>query len=104
MGFAWFQPTSFLADEIAKDPTSPIAVSHEIARKNGTALMSGTLTSLAALVAGAIGDAGRREQSRRNPKVLPCGAPYRSAGFSGGANPHRGRPSTRAHGRQDTPP
>jgi hypothetical protein len=30
------QPESFLAEEIAKDPTSPIAVAHEMARKNGT--------------------------------------------------------------------
>ncbi|HEV8397044.1 MAG TPA: hypothetical protein VGQ37_22335 [Vicinamibacterales bacterium] len=37
-GFAWMQPVSFLADEIAKDPTSPIAVAHEMARKNGTTL------------------------------------------------------------------
>lgn len=35
-GFAWTQPVSYIAEEIAKDPTSPIAVSHEIARKNGT--------------------------------------------------------------------
>lgn len=36
VGFAWTKPVSFLAEEIAKDPTSPIAVAHEIARKNGT--------------------------------------------------------------------
>jgi hypothetical protein len=36
VGFAWLQPESFLAEEIAKDPTSPIAVAHEMARKNGT--------------------------------------------------------------------
>ena len=35
-GFAWVQPESFLAEEIAKDSTSPIAVAHEMARKNGT--------------------------------------------------------------------
>jgi hypothetical protein len=35
-GFVWVQPESFLAEEIAKDPTSPIAVAHEMARKNGT--------------------------------------------------------------------
>ena len=33
MGFAWLQPESFLTEEIAKDPTSPIAVAHEMARK-----------------------------------------------------------------------
>jgi hypothetical protein len=36
VGFAWLQPESFLTEEIAKDPTSPIAVAHEMARKNGT--------------------------------------------------------------------
>ena len=35
-GFAWTQPVSFLAEEIAKDPTSPLAMAHEIARRNGT--------------------------------------------------------------------
>ena len=35
-GFAWIQPVSYIAEEIAKDPTSPIAVAHEMARKNGT--------------------------------------------------------------------
>ncbi len=34
-GFAWLQPVSFIAEEIAKDPTSPIAVAHEMARKMG---------------------------------------------------------------------
>jgi uncharacterized membrane protein YuzA (DUF378 family) len=55
VGFAWTQPVSYLAEEIAKDPTSPIAVAHEIARRNGTtpgALNGGLLgtTLLAALV------------------------------------------------------
>jgi hypothetical protein len=35
-GFAWTQPVSYIAEEIAKDPTSPIAIAHEIARRNGT--------------------------------------------------------------------
>jgi hypothetical protein len=35
-GFAWLQPVSVIDAEIAKDPTSPIALAHEIARKNGT--------------------------------------------------------------------
>ena len=35
-GFAWVPPEPFLAEEIAKDPTSPLAVAHEMARKNGT--------------------------------------------------------------------
>src|SRR5262249_5934344 len=36
-GFAWLQPVSVIDGEIVKDPTSPIALAHEIARKNGTA-------------------------------------------------------------------
>jgi hypothetical protein len=63
-GFAWVQPESFIAEEIAKDPTSPIAVNHEMARKNGT--RPGTfnpiflaLSLLAALVMVAV-DARRR--------------------------------------------
>ncbi len=35
-GFAWMQPVSVIEEEIAKDPTSPIAVAHTIARKNQT--------------------------------------------------------------------
>jgi len=36
IGFEMIQPVSVIQDEIAKDPTSPIAVSHAIARKNGS--------------------------------------------------------------------
>src|SRR5262245_4300354 len=36
-GFAWLQPVSVVEGKIVKDPTSPIALAHEIARKNGTA-------------------------------------------------------------------
>jgi hypothetical protein len=36
-GFAWLQPVSVIGEEVVKDPTSPIALAHEIARKNGTA-------------------------------------------------------------------
>jgi hypothetical protein len=36
-GFAWLQPVSVIDQEIVKDPTSPIALAHEIARKNRTA-------------------------------------------------------------------
>src|SRR6185369_6434767 len=36
IGFEIMQPVSVIEDEIAKDPTSPIAVSHAIARKNGS--------------------------------------------------------------------
>jgi hypothetical protein len=35
-GFALFQPVSAVAEVIAADPTSPIAIAHEIARRNGT--------------------------------------------------------------------
>src|SRR5262249_53049150 len=35
VGFEIIQPVSVIAEEIAKDPTSPIAVTHAIARKNG---------------------------------------------------------------------
>ena len=34
VGFAWVRPVSVIGEEIAKDPTSPIALAHEIARKN----------------------------------------------------------------------
>jgi hypothetical protein len=36
-GFALIEPASVIQDEIAKDPTSPIALAYTIARKNGTA-------------------------------------------------------------------
>jgi hypothetical protein len=36
IGFEIMQPVSVIEAEIAKDPTSPIAVSHAIARKNGS--------------------------------------------------------------------
>src|SRR3989442_2849889 len=36
VGFDILQPVSFIQEEIAKDPTSPIAVTHAIAQKNGT--------------------------------------------------------------------
>jgi hypothetical protein len=37
VGFDVLQPVSIIQEEIAKDPTSPIAVANAIARKNGTA-------------------------------------------------------------------
>jgi hypothetical protein len=36
VGFETLQPVSVIQEEIAKDPTSPIAVAHAIARKNGS--------------------------------------------------------------------
>ena len=35
LGFAILQPTSAIEDAIAADPTSPVAVAHEMARRNG---------------------------------------------------------------------
>jgi hypothetical protein len=35
-GFAWLQPVPAIDEAIAADPTSPIALAHEIARKNRT--------------------------------------------------------------------
>jgi len=53
VGFAWTSPASFLAEEIAKDPTSPIAVMHEMARKNGTTPSAGNRAVLAVALAAA---------------------------------------------------
>jgi hypothetical protein len=36
VGFAWLEPASVIQAEIAKDPTSSIALAYTIARKNGT--------------------------------------------------------------------
>ena len=63
-GFAWLQPVSFIGEEIAKDPTSPIAVSHEIARKNSTLAGAANLRGFAVMVLATLGltiaDARRR--------------------------------------------
>ena len=63
-GFAWLQPVSFIGEEIAKDPTSPIAISHEIARKNanlpGAANLRGLAVMLLATVGLTLTDARRR--------------------------------------------
>jgi len=53
VGFEIIQPVSVIEEEIAKDPTSPVAVGFEIARKNGTAPgapVGGTLTRILAFV------------------------------------------------------
>jgi hypothetical protein len=53
VGFEIVQPVSVIEEEIAKDPTSSIAVGFEIARKNGStpgAPVGGTLTRLLAFV------------------------------------------------------
>ena len=36
LGFALLEPTSAIEEAIAADPTSPVAVAHEMARRNGT--------------------------------------------------------------------
>ena len=53
VGFEIMQPVSVIEEEIAKDPTSSVAVSYEIARKNGStpgAPVGGALTRLLAFV------------------------------------------------------
>ena len=56
VGFDVLQPVSFIREEIAKDPESPIAVAYEIARKNGTlpGRAAGTWHLLALLPAAAM--------------------------------------------------
>ena len=67
VGFAWTQPVSYIDEEIAKDPTSPIAISHEIARKNGSRPGAyGPMLAGAALLA-ALAMAG--VDARRRPVV-----------------------------------
>src|SRR5437867_11903701 len=51
VGFEIMQPVSIIEEEVVKDPTSPIAVSHAIARKNGGtpgAVPGGRLTRILA--------------------------------------------------------
>ena len=53
VGFEIVQPVSVMEEEIVKDPTSPVAVGFEIARKNGNtpgAPAGGTLTRVMAFV------------------------------------------------------
>ena len=54
-GFAWLQPVSFISEEIAKDPTSPIAIAHEIARKNATLAGAANLRGFAVMVLATLG-------------------------------------------------
>jgi hypothetical protein len=53
-GFAWLQPVSVIDQEIVKDPTSPIALAQEIARKNGTTPGDTGFLMLMALVPAAV--------------------------------------------------
>ena len=66
-GFAYLQPVSFIQEEIAKDPTSPIAFAHELARKNGTtpgaANLRGLLIALLATGVLVAVDARRRPKA-----------------------------------------
>ena len=48
LGFDLLQPVSVIEAEIAKDPTSPIAVANIVARRNGT--VPGATTSVAQLL------------------------------------------------------
>jgi hypothetical protein len=66
-GFAWLQPVSFIAEDIVRDPTSPIALAHEIARKNGTPPGAWNPLLLAATVVGAL--AMVAADARRRPVV-----------------------------------
>jgi len=50
VGFEIIQPVSFIEEEIAKDPTSPIAVTQAIAQKNGSTPGSAPGGSLARLL------------------------------------------------------
>lgn len=52
VGFEVLQPVAMTAEEIAKDPTSPIAIAQAIAQKNGPPSRSGpfTLTQLMSLI------------------------------------------------------
>jgi len=64
-GFAYLQPQSFIGEEIAKDPTSPIAISHEISRKNGVAPGAANLRTLLVVLFGGVVVAAA--DSRRRP-------------------------------------
>lgn len=63
-GFALLQPVSVMAEEVAKDPTSPIALAYAISRKSGEAPGRSSLAPIIAslLAAGAMAavDARRR--------------------------------------------
>jgi hypothetical protein len=66
-GFAWLRPVPAIEEAIAQDPDSPIALAHEIARKNGRDVGPGRLAArpLALLpgVVMAVVDARRRPRA-----------------------------------------
>jgi hypothetical protein len=66
-GFALIEPTSVIQDEIAKDPTSPIALAYTFARKNGTApgRTGGVLHVFALLPAATMGALDPRRRPAR---------------------------------------
>jgi hypothetical protein len=70
IGFAVLQPVSVIEEEIAKDPTSPIAVANAIARKNGEApgARSGLFRGLSLIPVAA-------RSSRRSSMGSPCWRP-----------------------------
>jgi len=54
IGFAWLDPTSAIDEVIAADPASPIAVAHEMARRNGMTLGRSLTMRLLPLVPAAL--------------------------------------------------
>ena len=54
VGFAWLEPTPAIDEAIAADPTSPIAVAHEMARRNGLTLGRSVTMRLIPLVPAAL--------------------------------------------------
>ncbi len=77
-GFALLQPVSVIKEEIAKDPTSPIALAHTIARQNGPRPgTSGLLLPVLALMPAAVMAA---VDARRRP--IAATVAYAAAGFA----------------------
>jgi hypothetical protein len=54
VGFAWLEPTPAIDEAIAADPTSPVAVAHEMARRNGVTLGRSVTMRLIPLVPAAL--------------------------------------------------
>jgi len=54
VGFAWLEPTPAIDEAIAADPTSPVAVAHEMARRNGMTLGRSVTMRLIPLVPAAL--------------------------------------------------
>jgi hypothetical protein len=54
VGFAWLEPTPAIDEAIAADPASPVAVAHEMARRNGVTLGRSVTMRLIPLVPAAL--------------------------------------------------